>query len=483
MWSEPRRWSAIAGLGVMLLATGAAAQTPPGGQDGPAGAQISAQSSEREEPQQPSIQSALGPYGDPGGLRGTLQERGVTYNLVYIGETLGNVSGGMRRGAVYQGRLDLQLDANLDRLVGWQGATFHTNAYVIHGGALSRSYLGNLFVSSGIEARPSERLFELWLDQELFNRKVSIRAGQLAADTEFLVSETAGLFVNATFGWPTITAANLPSGGPAYPLAAPGIRLKLAPTEDLTLRFGLFDGDPAGPQTRFNDPDPLQRNKTGTNFRTRDPAFAITEAAYAYRLGPEASALPGTAKLGYWRHFGRFDDQRLDESGLSLADAAASGTPRRLRGNDGIYGILDQAIYRVPGSDDQGVSVFARLSASPSDRNLVDVYADGGIALKGMIPGRSKDTVGLGLAYGRISGRAAALDRDQEILAGSPIPVRTSEAMLEITYQAEIVPGFTLQPDFQYILRPSGKVANPRDPDGRRIGDAAVLGLRAAVRY
>lgn len=473
----------MAGLGLALAASAAAAQSSGGGQDRPGRSQISAQSSEKEEPGQPSIQSSLGPYGDPGGLRGTLQERGIEYNVVYIGETLGNVSGGMRRGAVYQGRLDLQLDVSLDKLIGWQGATFHTNAYFIHGSALSRYYLGNLFVSSGIEARPSERLFELWLEQELFDRKVSVRAGQLAADTEFFVSETAGLFVNATFGWPTITAENLPSGGPAYPLATPGVRLKFAPAEDVTLRFGLFNGDPAGPATRFTDPDPLQRNKTGTSFRTQDPAFMITEGAYAYRLGSEGSALPGIAKLGYWRHLGRFDDQRIDETGLSLADPAGSGTARRLRGNDGVYGIVDQAIYRVPGTDDQGASIFARLSASPSDRNLIDVYADGGIAFQGLVPGRSKDTFGVGLAYARISGRAAALDGDQGLLTGTQVPVRTSEAMIEVTYQAEMVPGFTLQPDFQYILRPSGKVINPRDPDGRRIKDAAVLGLRAAIRY
>ena len=29
--------------------------------------------------------------------------------------------------------------------------------------------------------------------------------------------------------WPTITAVNLPSGGPAYPLSTPGIRLKVDP--------------------------------------------------------------------------------------------------------------------------------------------------------------------------------------------------------------------------------------------------------------
>src|SRR5215210_5470595 len=56
--------------------------------------------------------------------------------------------------------------------------------------------------ASGIEALPSTRLYELWLEQKFFDDKVALRAGQLAADTEFLVSQYATVFVNATFGWP-----------------------------------------------------------------------------------------------------------------------------------------------------------------------------------------------------------------------------------------------------------------------------------------
>ncbi len=33
------------------------------------------------------------------------------------------------------------------------------------------------------------------------------------------------------------------------------------------------------------------------------------------------------------------------------------------------------------------------------------------------------------------------------------------------------------------ILHPGGGIANPRDPEGRRVRNAAVLGLRATVQY
>jgi len=427
----------------------------------------------------PSISTSL-PNPDPGGVRVSLEKLGVSYSLTYIGEDLGNVSGGVRRGSVYQGRLDLQLDADLEKLAGVPGLAFHANAYQIHGRGLSGCCLGNLLTVSGIEALPATRLYELWLEQKLLGGKVALRAGQLAADTEFLVTQYGSLFVNATFGWPAVTAANLPSGGPSYPLATPGVRLKLAPTDTVSVLLAAFNGDPAGP----GSDDPQRKNRSGTNFRIRDPALLIGEVSYSYHQGKDAAGLPGMVKLGGYRHFGRFNDQRSGIDGLSLADPDSAGIARRLRGANGIYGVLDQLIYRVPGTTDQGLGLFVRGAASPADRDLISFYADGGITYKGLLPGREDDTVGVSVSYARVSGATRGLDRDAARFGGKTgSPIRSNEMLVEATYQAQVVPGFTVQPDFQYIIRPGGNVPNPRDPNGAAIKNAALVGLRATIRY
>src|SRR5476651_2502369 len=41
---------------------------------------------------------------------------GIKFAATYIGETLGNVSGGLRQGAVYDGRLNLAIDVDLQKL-------------------------------------------------------------------------------------------------------------------------------------------------------------------------------------------------------------------------------------------------------------------------------------------------------------------------------------------------------------------------------
>lgn len=432
------------------------------------------------QPAPGSIQSSLGPYGDPGGLRGTLADHGVTYSLTYIGEVLGVVSGGQRRGSIYEGRLDGQLDVDLGKLAGLQGLAFHANAYQIHGHGLSRYYLANLFVTSGIEALSSTRLYELWFEQKLFDGKASIRAGQLAADTEFIVSQYATLFVNSAFGWPGITAANLPSGGPAYPLATPGIRVSVALNDQVSAMLGIFNGDPAG----RGPGDPQRNDRSGLEFRARDPALIIAEAAYSYNSGTDAPGLPGTLKFGGWTHLGRFDDQRLDTSGSLLADPAGSGVARRLRGNYGLYAVIDQVLYRTPGTDDGGIGVFARLSGSPDDRNLVNFYVDGGLTYKGMIPGRPDDTFGISGAFARMSGSAQNFDADTAAFnPGAFQPIRTAEGLIEVTYQAQIVPGWTIQPDIQYVFRPGGGIVNARSAARTLEKDAAIFGLRTTIRY
>ena len=123
------------------------------------------------------------------------------------------------------------------------------------------------------------------------------------------------------------------------------------------------------------------------------------------------------------------------------------------------------------------------MSGSPSDRNLLDFYVDAGIGYKGLFPGRSDDTIGVAFAIEHFSDRARGFDRDINLFGGMSGRRRSSEALLEFSYQAVIGPGVTVQPDVQYAFRPSGGVANPREVDGRRIRNAAVFGLRAIIRY
>ena len=300
-----------------------------------------------------SFLSKVGPgWASLGGLRPALAKGGIAVSGTYYGEAFVN-SGGFNQGGKYNGLLDVALDIDMHKLGFWKGLCFHTNGFQIHGNSITATNIGSLMPVSSLEATNATRLFELWLEQHMFNDKLAVKVGQLAADTEFILSEGGGFFLNGTWGWPSISAADLPSGGPAYPLATPGVRVAVTPNDNFQLLVGVYNGDPAPPCA---SDDPQVCNNDGLDFELDDPPLLMVEGAYKYNQ----ERLAGTIKVGGWNHFGTFEDQRFDVGGNLIA---VTGLPGRPIDNDyGIYVIIDQLIWRVPGSEDpKGVGCFRPL--------------------------------------------------------------------------------------------------------------------------
>src|SRR5262249_13094060 len=154
--------------------------------------------------------------GDWAGMRTTLKDAGIDLNANDTSEMLSNPVGGIKQTTIYQGLLTLTLNLDLEKLANWPGATIYSEAYQIRGRRLSRSAIGNLLAVSNIEALPSARLNDLWFQQELLDRQMSLRIGQIAIDDpgEFYSSQYSANFINSTFGCPDILSTDLPSGGP-----------------------------------------------------------------------------------------------------------------------------------------------------------------------------------------------------------------------------------------------------------------------------
>ena len=287
---------------------------------------------------------------------------------------------------------------------------------------------------AAIEATPTIRLSELWLERWI--GPVSIRFGQLAADAEFFYSDLSQIFLQSD--WPTIGAVNLPGGGPAYPLSAVGARIKYELPKDASLLFAIFNGDPA-PLCPNADPDTC--NRYGLNFRLSDPAFMMGEFQWRRNRGKDDTGLATTLKIGGWSHLGQFADQQFTNNGMLLANPAGNGMPLMHRGNYGIYGVIDQQLYRPPGgSADTGISIFNRSAISPSDRNLVNVEIDAGIVFAGMIPQRPDDTFGASVIYSRFSNSIRAFDQEQINFGTLATPPRDYEMNLELTYASKAGP-------------------------------------------
>jgi porin len=276
----------------------------------------------------------------------------------------------------------------------------------------------------------------------------------------------------------------LPGGGPEYPLATPGIRVKGALSDTFSVQAAVFNGNPDGSVATT---DQEAADISGTNFAIDVSPFVIAELAYSPAGGGELSAQGTTYKFGAWYQGGDFYDLAVDEHGRSLASPSSTGIPRRHDGDFGFYGIADMLLYRVAGTDDHGLGAFLRIAGAPGDRNFVNFYIDGGLAYKAPFEGRGDDIVSLGAAYAGVSGQAGRLVGDlHRVGAKTGIPFRTPdyEGLIELNYQATLAPWWTVQPDLQMVFHPTPFAVRPTLATPLpRLGNALILGLRTSVRF
>ena len=428
------------------LAANAAAQN--GSVPSPAtGAAQPPQTATTEHPSPPALFDRMDSWFAPG--------HGVQLQVNYTEETLGNVAGGFRRGAIYEGLLQSSLQVNLHDLMGWSGGTFFADAYYAYGAGLTQGETHDLNAVSNIDAYDSPRLFEVWLQQELWDQNFSLRAGLLSIDSEFFVVDSGAVFLNSSFGAAPYLALNVDA--PIFPVSAPGVRLAWDSKGPWLIRTGIYSGD-IGSQSGDN------RHGTRFAFSSKEGAIAIGEVVYKLF---QNGRLPGTAKVGGYYDTGEFD---------SLAGAGSS------RGLGDVYAILDQALYRKPKTPaakggkepaaeetggDQGLNGFLRFGYSgPEKHALVDYNIQAGLTYKGLLPGRDDDVCGIGFTDTQISAGAGEFD-------GAPVTTHR-EAILEATYQAVLSEHLAVQPDFQLVFNP-GAVT--------KASTAVVVGLRWALTF
>lgn len=399
----------------------------------------------------------------PFGIRDMLNKHGLALGIAESDEGFGNVSGGYRQSITYDGLAEFTLNLDTQKAFGLAGGSARASALQIRGQGLSGKNLGNLNTVTGIEAQSATRLFELWYQQNFYSGNLSIRAGQQRADLEFMASGYAGLFVNASFGWPTLVAEDLASDAAAYPLATLGVRVRGEPTPSLTLLGGVFNGN----------------DRSHGNLIFGSGVLAIAEAQYSINQGNNNNGAAGTYKVGVFYDTNAFTQQYI------LAPQSQTSRPGfpipESRGDWGAYGIIDQLILQNGAlSGNGGLGFFVRAMGAPGNHNLVNIFVDAGLTYRGIF-GRAQDRIGIGAGWARVNYQAQQ--------PGSPASapesfhqVRSSETVLELTYQAQIAPWWLVQPDVQYIINPGGGLSNPTQP-GHPSANAIVLGLLTSVTF
>jgi porin len=126
--------------------------------------------------------------------------------------------------------------------------------------------------------------------------------------------------------------------------------------------------------------------------------------------------------------------------------------------------LFDQAVWVSPDDPKRVWGVFGKLGISDGNPNPVRWNAGGGISGASPIPGRARDTFGVGFYHLEIS---SALKR-----SATPLTPLRNEQGVELYYNARVTPWFQFTPDLQ-IIRPFEKT----------VDTALVVGFRAKLDF
>jgi len=358
----------------------------------------------------------------------SLFDNGINPYATYIGEVFTNHSGGIEDGTAWSGILDVGIELDLGKVVGWQGASFIANAFYFAGDDITGDRIGDFNAASNIFTDTSINFYNIFFQQNFGSGDSFFKLGQVALDDDFFVTESSLLFINSGFGPLPIQSGN--TGSPIFGLAAPGAVLNYDFENSSFLQLGVYLGD-AGDAEAGNQ---------GFDWRTGSAAGYMFIAETGINYGQNDASV---IKLGAFYHTGEFERFSDGES------------------ERGIYGIYAMADHQLLSNDSGStLNAFIRGGISPQDEIVtVTSYLEAGFVTRNtFLP---DDALGLGASWTNFS-------EDFRSLEGGT----SSETVLEITYQVALSDHITLQPDIQYIINPQTSRAN-----------AFVTGLRAEVAF
>jgi porin len=385
---------------------------------------------EEEPKQEPEEKKAEEPdagdgklTGNWGGARNSLAKHGITLGAFYSGEVVTNAVGGVSQGTTYMAKATLSLDADLDKLMGMEGWSFHTSGIGMHG--RGPSYLtGDAQWTSNIEATPSSRLYDMWLKKEFGESGSSVLFGLYDWNSEFNITESSMPFLNSSFG-EGLELSQSPMNGTiipsTYPYTTMGLRFQVNSQEGYYLQAAVTDGVAGDPN------DPL-----GTHILLsgEDGLFIGTEVGL--KRGKEGSEeSPGKYVLGVWSY-----TQTVD-----TILSAGSTAPERAA-DYGAYILAEQLVA-------PNFTVFARYGwANPVVNQITSNLAFGAVWNN---PTRAFDNDQFGMGWTTVWNSQQYVDYQ----AGQGTTVGASESAFELFYRFEPIGGLAIQPDFQYVLSPS----------------------------
>jgi len=372
------------------------------------------------------------------GLRSKMRELGISLTASYTGALQTNVSGGKHQIWGYAGQLVLGLNVDLSKLIRTRGLSVYFGGSWGTGDNLSGS-LQTLFPVNSLYA-PSYYLGQMYLQQTLFEDKLTLSGGRLAAANTFATLPIFSNYVN--YG---INPNLYPLGGNDTTFFGPptgtewGVQAIYSVTPWVQISAGLYNNNPNSANGQNHGTDwTLQQSNKGALVAAQVSWFPHKFAIDQGRQGMYAVGVV------------------TDNNSFStLPDGTATSG-----GYAGVFVLGQEMVYQPDGPNTKrGLTVWGSFAYNSKPLiSPIPIFGGAGASYLGLMRRRKKDSVSVGWVYGGVS---------------QFVPDTSAEQVLELSYSFAYRKYLAVTPDFQYIWKPGG-----HDKPG-----IAVLGLQVAVTF
>jgi porin len=383
-------------------------------------------------------------FGEWGGVRTRLEERGVKFDFQYVSDSLWNLKSVQPERFASWNRFRGTVDIDFGELIGQQELYFHATALWQGGGNLG-TYLGLLTSPSGMSSENTCRLDSWWIEKRWLDERITGRVGQFAGQDFYGAQHDAASFIFEPMGY---ALGNLFTDYESFdPPSTPAMEVRVVPIRNLYVKSMVaaavrspFSQNPTGLVPQFNGA-PVSTSEIGFTPGTKASsvrAFDNVESRKGYS---------GLYQFGASYNPGKFT-------------SPTSATPRS--GNYLLYWMASQALWRVDAKEARGLDATFAYDWSPPSVNRNNRLLTAGLRFNEPLPVHIHNTMSLGYVRNSLS--------PQFLSAG--MPAWKTEQGAEFNALLDVGPMLLLQPVIQYYVDVGGGVQR-----------AVVFGFRTKAEF
>lgn len=355
-----------------------------------------------------------------------ISKNGFTIGADYTGEYFSNISGGIKQEGTYLHNIGVNLDVDLDKLFGWENAQFHSILLGNQGG-IPNDLVGSIQGISNIAAPNTWKIFEFWIEQNLWKNKIAILIGLFDLNSEFDTRVSSSIFINPSHGIGPEFSLSGKNGPSIFPSTSLTLKLTYKYSENTSFKIAVLDGVPGNLNSSRGTHLKLDKN---------DGLLFVGEVNYQNRSEDMDSDF-FSYSLGGWYYTEKFEKINVSQI-LDLENFSSS------------YGLyLSAEKYLLVKPNNEALMGFLRFGIANSNVNQVSKYFGLGIKYVGLFKNRSEDILGLALSVTENSHDFVAF------MSNKGSEISEFEYILEITYKFYLTNYLNIQPDLQYIINPT----------------------------